>query len=75
MARRRKQKQSEDTLVDLVEVKEGASDFLEENQKTILGILTALILVVGGYIFYNQFVQAPKEKDAANQIVQGTSDV
>ncbi len=70
MARRRKQQSSEETLVDLVEVKDGASDFLEENQKTILGILAALILVVGGYIFYNQFVQAPKEMDASTQMVQ-----
>lgn len=70
MARRRKQKQSEETLVDLVEVKDSASDFLEENQMTILGVLAALIILVGGYIFYNQFIQAPKEKDAASQMVQ-----
>lgn len=70
MARRRKKKQSEDTLVDLVEVKDSASDFLEENQMTIIGVLAAVILVIGGYIFYNQFIQAPKEKDAAAQIVQ-----
>ena len=37
---------------------------------TILGGLAALILLVGGYIFYNQFVQAPKEKDAATQMVR-----
>jgi tetratricopeptide (TPR) repeat protein len=70
MARRRKQKKSEDTLVDLVEVKDSASSFLETNQLTIIGGLAALIILVGGYIFYNQFVQAPKEKDAAAQIVQ-----
>ena len=70
MARRRKQKQSEETLVDLVDVKDSASDFLEDNQKTILGVLAGLIILVGGYIFYNQFVQAPKEKDAASQMVQ-----
>ncbi len=70
MARRRKQKQSEDTLVDLVDVKDNASDFLETNQKNILGILAGLVLIVGGYIFYTQFVQAPKEKDAAAQMVQ-----
>lgn len=70
MARRRKQKQSEDTLVDLVDVKDNASDFLEDNQKNIIGVLAALVLIVGGYIFYTQFVQAPKEKDAAAQMVQ-----
>lgn len=70
MARRRKQKQSEDTLVDLVDVKDNASDFLETNQMNIIGALAALVLVVGGYIFYTQFVQAPKENDAASQMVQ-----
>ncbi len=70
MARRRKQKQSEDTLVDLVDVKDNASDFLETNQMNIIGALAALVLVVGGYIFYTQFVQAPKENDAAAQMVQ-----
>lgn len=70
MARRRKQKKSEDTLVDLVEVKDSASDFMEENQKTILGVLFAAIVLVGGYIFYDQFVQAPRETDASVQIVQ-----
>lgn len=70
MARRRKQKQSEDTLVDLVDVKDNASDFLESNQMNIIGALAALVLVVGAYIFYTQFVQAPKENDAATQMVQ-----
>ena len=70
MARRRNKKKTEETLVDLVDVKESAGDFLETNQKTILGVLTALIIAVGGYIFYTQFVLAPKEKDAAAQMVQ-----
>ena len=70
MARRKKQRKDDETLVDLVEVKDSASDFLEDNQMTIIGVIAALILVVGGYIFYKQFVQEPKEKDAAAQIVQ-----
>lgn len=70
MARRRKQKQSEDTLVDLVDVKENAGDFLETNQKTIMGVLFALVVLVGGYLYYTQAVKAPKEKEAAAQMVQ-----
>ena len=68
--RRRKKKQSDETLVDLVEVTDQASDFFERNQMKILGGLTLLVLLIGGYFFYNQFVKAPKEKDAMAQMVQ-----
>ena len=70
MARRRKQKQAEDTLVDLVEVKGQASSFLEENQMKILGVLAGLAILIGGYIFYTQFVKAPKEKEAKESLLQ-----
>lgn len=71
MARRRKkQQEAEETLVDLVEVKDSASDFFEDNQKTILGVLTGLVLLIGGYIFFTQFVKAPKEKEAMEALTQ-----
>ncbi len=70
MARRRKRKQTDETLVDLVEVTDQASDFFERNQMKILGGLTLLVLLIGGYFFYSQFVKAPKERDATAQMVQ-----
>lgn len=72
MARRRRKKQQEadETLVDLVEVRENASDFFEDNQKTILGVLTGLMLVIGGYLAYTQFVQGPKETQAMEALTQ-----
>lgn len=72
MARRRRNKQQEadETLVDLVEVRDSASDFFEDNQKRILGILTGLVLLIGGYIFYTQFVKAPKETEAMEALTQ-----
>ena len=70
MARRKKQQQAEETLVDLVEVKGQASDFFEKNQTNLLLGLTALLLLVGAYIFYTQFVKAPKEKEAMEALAQ-----
>ena len=72
MARRRRKKQQEadETLVDLVEVKDSASDFFEDNQVRILGILAGLALLIGGYIFYTQFVKAPKEAEAMEALTQ-----
>lgn len=71
--RRKKQQEAEETLVDLVEVRDSASDFFEDNQKTILGVLAGLLLLIGGYIFYTQFVKAPKEKEAMEALTQATN--
>lgn len=68
--RRNKKKQTDETLVDIVEVKDSASDWVDANQKTIFGALVGLILIVGGFLAYKQFVKAPKEKEAMNIMQQ-----
>ena len=68
--RRRKPQEADETLVDLVEVKDSASDFFEDNQVRILGILAGIVLFIGGYIFYTQFVKAPKEAEAMEALTQ-----
>ncbi len=70
MAIRRKKKQNDDTLVDIVEAKEGAQDWIDANQKTIFGVLFALVAVIGGYLAYNNFVKIPNEKEASNMMQQ-----
>lgn len=71
MAQRRKtRKEEQETLVDIVEVKEQAEDFFERNQKPIIGVLGAIALIVGGYFAYKYLYKAPKEKEAAEQIFQ-----
>jgi len=64
MARRRNKKKQEETLVDLVEAKEQAQDYVNSNASLIIGGLIALIVIVGGFIGYQQFVKLPKEKSA-----------
>lgn len=60
----------DDELVNIVEVKEQAQDFIERNQKTIIGLMTALVLLVGGYMVYKYLILAPKEKAAVEAVRQ-----
>ena len=70
MATRKKNRQDDDTLVDLIEVKESTQDFLDRNQKMISGVLGGLALLVAGYFAYSTFIKKPKEATAAEQMYQ-----
>lgn len=64
MARRRNKKKQEETLVDLVEAKEQAQDYVNKNSSLIIGAIIAFVVVVGGYFAYQQFVSVPNENNA-----------
>ncbi len=70
MAKRkiRSKKKNEEVLVDLVEVVEETGEVLEKYQKWILGGVTALVLLVGGYLAWKNFIIAPKEEEAVRQM-------
>lgn len=68
MARRKKKE--DETLVDIVEVRDSAKTFFEKNQNLILGVLVGIILIIGGYVLYDNLYKAPKEKEAAQQMFQ-----
>ncbi|MEM9547012.1 MAG: tetratricopeptide repeat protein [Bacteroidota bacterium] len=55
------QQDEDDTLVDIVEVKEQAQDFFEKNQYLVIGVLAAILLVIGGYLAYKYAYQEPRE--------------
>jgi len=42
--------------------------FIEKNQKIIMYIVGAIIIIVGGYMAFNKFYLGPKEKDAQSQM-------
>ncbi len=42
--------------------------YIEENQKSLTIIVIAIIIIVGGYLGYKRFVEAPKEKEAKSQM-------
>lgn len=68
MAKRKPSGKSADTLVDIVEVKEQAQDFLETYQKYIFGGLAVLLLLVGGWFAYRLLYLQPKQQEAVQQM-------
>jgi tetratricopeptide (TPR) repeat protein len=70
MARRKKNKQEEEILVDIVEVRDNFQGFYEKNQKVIWGALGGLVLLVGGYFIYTQLYLEPRQKEAMAQMYQ-----
>ena len=70
MARRKSKKKQEETLVDIVEAKESAQDFIEQNQILVFGILAAIVLIVGGIFAFNNFYKKPRNEKAMAQMFQ-----
>ena len=69
MARRIKnRKKAEETLVDIVEVRDQAQGFFEKNQRLVFGLGVALILIFGGMLIYNSFYKLPRETEAIDQM-------
>lgn len=44
--------------------------WVEKNQKIILGVVGAVAVCVLGYLAYQQWIQAPKEREAMNEMFQ-----
>lgn len=72
MARRRnvKKKQADETLVDIIEVRDQAQSFVDQYQNYLFGGLTVLVLLVGGYLAYQNFYQKPRQMEATEQMFQ-----
>ena len=68
--RNKKYKEADDTLVDIVQVRDSAQDFLEENQNLVFGILVGVVLIIGGFIGYKNFYQKPRNAEATVQMYQ-----
>lgn len=67
MAKRKKQATT-DTLVDLVEARENAQDFFERNQNYILGGLTVVVVLIGGFFLYKNLYVKPRQAEAVAQL-------
>ncbi|MDX1683781.1 MAG: tetratricopeptide repeat protein [Saprospiraceae bacterium] len=71
MSRRKsRSKKQDESLVDIVEVRDSAQDFFDKNQNLIVGVMAGVIIVIGGYLAYVNFIQKPKIIEAEQQIVQ-----
>ena len=62
------QKKKEDGFEQLEDALTNSEQFIEKNQKMIVNIIIALIIIIGAYFGYNKFIYEPKATEAANQI-------
>ena len=62
--------EEDDTLVDIVEVRDQGLDFFERNRNVIIGAVVGLIAIVAGALLYQTFIKAPAEREAAEQMQQ-----
>lgn len=64
-----KKKESQQDQFESVEnVLSKTEHYIEENQKSLTIIVAAIIIIVGGYLGYKRFVEAPKENEAKSQM-------
>lgn len=73
MARRKrtiknKKKQEDEVLVDLVQTREEAQDFIEKNQNLLFGALVAVVVLFGGYLAYKNFYVKEKQTTALEKM-------
>lgn len=66
-----KAEENKDALEGMNEALTRSEQFIENNQKTLLIALLAVIVVVGGIFLYNSKVVLPREQKAAEQIFKG----
>ena len=57
--------------LDVEEALTTSEAYIIRNKKTIIGVIVALIVVVGGFILYNHFVVTPKEEKASTMLAKG----
>lgn len=62
------QKKREDGFEQLEDALTSSEQFIEKNQKMIVNVLIALIVIIGIYFGYNRFIAAPKAAEAESQI-------
>jgi tetratricopeptide (TPR) repeat protein len=70
MARRKKQSQQEETIVNIVDARDNVHDFFEKNQNLIYIIVGGLAIIVGGYLAYTNLYQKPRQAEAVEQMFQ-----
>ncbi len=68
MAKRKVEKKSEETIIDIVETKNNLTDFVENNRNIVFGIVGLIVLLVAGYFIYKYAILGPREASAVEAI-------
>lgn len=68
--RKQQKKKEEEVLVDIVEVRDQAQSYIERNQNYLIGAVTGVLLLVGGWFAYQNLIVEPKQQEALAQLYQ-----
>lgn len=60
--------QDKDQVIDITETIDKAEHYVQENKKSLSIIGGAIVLVVGGYLGYTNFIVKPQEENAQKQM-------
>jgi len=61
-------KEKEETIVDVVEVYSKTEKYIDENQKSLSIIVTAIVVLIAAYFAYEKWYVADKEVEAQQQM-------
>ena len=59
---------TEEVFKNLEVTASNSEKFVEENKNIIIGAVLAIVLVIGGYMAYNDYYLAPLQKEATNEL-------
>ena len=57
--------------VDVEEALSSSEAYIIKNKKTIIGVIIALVVIIGGYALYRNYVAVPKEQKASTMLAKG----
>jgi tetratricopeptide (TPR) repeat protein len=60
--------QGDKNIVAVEEALSKSEQFIERNQNILIGVVAAIVLIIGGYIGYTRFILEPREQEARAEI-------
>lgn len=57
--------------VDVEEALSSSEAYIIKNKKTIIGVIIALVIIIGGYALYHNYIAEPKEQKASTMLAKG----
>ena len=64
----KKHSEADETIVDIGSTYQQLETFFNKNKKILTIAMGALVVLVGGYMYYTEMIQKPKEKKALEEI-------
>lgn len=64
----KKPDQSEKNIVAVEEALSRSEQFIERNQNILIGVVAAIVIIIGGYIGYTRLILEPREEEAREEM-------